>query len=154
MASATRDYIALRHRIELEVRQKRIAVVAALETAERVRNGIVPAAQQIAQLADGSHESGEVALLPKLEPLRLLNDALAAEAHSIATVRKTVAELERSIGPKIEPTTVAKTPSAGLHYDRAKISRVDILPASFLATLWPLIVPPSRRNLLYRGIVD
>jgi cobalt-zinc-cadmium efflux system outer membrane protein len=117
MACAAREYIALRHRIELEIRQVRISVVAALETAGRVRNGILPAAQQIAQLAEGSHENGEAPLLHKLEALRSLNDALTAEADSIATVRKTVAELERSIGRKIEPIsiTVAQTTSAFLY---------------------------------------
>jgi cobalt-zinc-cadmium efflux system outer membrane protein len=102
LACATREYIALRQRIELEIRQARISVVDALETAGRIRNGILPAALRIVELAKASFEHDETPLRHKWETLRSLLDARNAEADSIATVRKTVAELERSVGRKIE----------------------------------------------------
>ena len=101
-ALATREYIALRHRIELEIRQARISAVAALETLKRVRNSMLPAAPLIAQSADEPQENDEAQQLHKLEDLRRLNDALNAEADAITAVRKTAAELERSIGHRIQ----------------------------------------------------
>jgi cobalt-zinc-cadmium efflux system outer membrane protein len=101
-ALATREYIALRHRIELEIRQARISAVAALETLKRVRKHMLPAAPLIAGSAERSQENDEAQQLHKLEDLRRLNDALNAEADAITAVRKTVAELERSIGHRIQ----------------------------------------------------
>jgi cobalt-zinc-cadmium efflux system outer membrane protein len=98
---ATRNYLALRDRIELEVRESRLLLVQARESLRRLRTEILPAFQEAIGLAEKSYGNGDSPYLGVLEANRQIFDSRVREAEASAAVRRATAELERSIGRKL-----------------------------------------------------
>lgn len=95
---ATRDYLALRDRVELEVRVSHTVLQQAIASVNLIRVRIVPMAQDEIGLARKAFEAGNVSYLSTLEATRQLYDARLREIESQAAAVTAQAELNRSIG--------------------------------------------------------
>lgn len=106
---AARQYITVRDRIVLEVREAHTRLAQAQESHEQWQKGILPPLEDSARLAERSYAAGNVTYLFVLENNRKLFDARLKAATAAADVRRARAELERSVGQRLEaaPPTVS-----------------------------------------------
>lgn len=100
----------VRDRIILEVREAHARLLQAREDLTAWRERIVPGLDQTVALAERSYENGETSLLQVLETSRQLLDARAHEAQAAANLRRAWAELERSIGQRIDRVAATSGP--------------------------------------------
>lgn len=99
---AARQYLAARDRIVLEVREARTRLIQAQESHEQWQRNILPEIEESARLAEESHAAGNATFLFVLEASRKLSDARLKTATAGADVRRAHAELERSVGQRLE----------------------------------------------------
>ncbi len=99
---AARQYITVRDRIVLEVREAHTRLTQAQESHEQWQKNILPPLEDSARLAEKSYAAGNVARLFVLEMDRKLSDARLKAATAAADVRRARAELERSVGQRLE----------------------------------------------------
>jgi outer membrane protein, heavy metal efflux system len=95
-----RLYLALKQRVAFEVQEARQLLLQAQAGLTRLSVDVLPALQKTASLAQQQYEKGEVAYLFVLEQSRGLVDAELRLADSEAVVRRSIAQLERSVGSK------------------------------------------------------
>jgi cobalt-zinc-cadmium efflux system outer membrane protein len=98
---AARQYIAVRHRIGLEVQESYRQVLQARETLESIRGRILPQIEQDISIAQKSYAAGDMAYLFVLETSRRLYDARLQDADASAALRRATAQLERAVGRKL-----------------------------------------------------
>ncbi len=111
---ATRQYITVRDRIVLEVREAHTRVAQARESHEQWQKHILPPLEQSAQMVEKSYAAGNVPYLFVLENNRKLADARLKAATANADLRRAHAELERSVGRRLESPS---TTSAALNHE-------------------------------------
>lgn len=99
---AARQYITVRDRIALEVREAHTRLAQAQESHEQWQKNILPPLEEAARLAEKSYAAGNVAYLFVLETDRKFSDARLKAATAAADVRRARAELERSVGRRLE----------------------------------------------------
>ncbi len=102
-----RQYITVRDRIVLEVREAHTRLAQAQESHEQWQKHILPPLEESARLAEKSYADGNVAYLFVLEASRKLSDARFKAAAAEADVRRARAELERSVGQRLETNSSA-----------------------------------------------
>ena len=95
-----RLYLALKQRVAFEVQEARQLLLQAQAGLTRLSVDVLPALRKTASLAQQQYEKGEVAYLFVLEQSRWLVDAELRLADSEAVVRRSIAQLERSVGSK------------------------------------------------------
>ncbi len=95
-----RLYLALKQRVAFEVQEARQLLLQAQAGLSRLNAEVLPALRKTASLAQQQYEKGEVAYLFVLEQTRGLVDAELRLADSEAVVRRSLAQLERSVGSK------------------------------------------------------
>ena len=98
---ATLAYLALRDRIELEVREARLQLVQARESVNTIRSDVLPGAQEVIRLAEKAYADGDASYLFVLEATRQIYDVRQREAESLAAARRARAQLERAVGRKL-----------------------------------------------------
>lgn len=98
---ASRQYVALRQRVDAEVVQACAAFEQARESLARWHERIVPAARNVADASRRAYESGDVSFLGVLEATRLWRDATLREIDLAAAARQAAAELDRSVGTRV-----------------------------------------------------
>jgi len=98
---ATRQYLAQRQRVDLEVTESRAALVQALQSMRDWRERVLPPAAAAVEGSRKALEAGDASNLFVLETTRQYVDAQLREVDQEATVRRSWAELERSVGTKI-----------------------------------------------------
>lgn len=99
-----RRYVKLRDSVTLEVRQAHTRLMQAQEGLSVWSEQVVPQANRAVDSARNALEEDSVSLLLVLETTRQLFDAQQRELQSAADVRRTVAELERSVGRRLLET--------------------------------------------------
>jgi cobalt-zinc-cadmium efflux system outer membrane protein len=111
---AVRQQRTLRDRVILEVREAHARLAQAREDLVAVRTRVLPALEEAVQLAERSYRGGETQLVMVVETNRQLLDARIREAQSASDLRRARAELERSVGRRLEsaaPPTPATRPA-------------------------------------------
>ena len=98
--AASRQYLNLKQRVAFEVYEARELLVQAQELLARLREQVLPPLRQTAVLAEQQYQEGDVSYLFVLEQSRGLVDAELRVADAEAAVRRSVAQLERSVGTK------------------------------------------------------
>lgn len=99
---AARQYITVRDRIVLEVREAHTRLAQAQESHDQWQTHILPQLEESARLAEKSYAAGNVTYLFVLENNRKVSDARLKAAIAAADVRRARAELERSVGQRLE----------------------------------------------------
>jgi cobalt-zinc-cadmium efflux system outer membrane protein len=98
---ATRQYLAQRQRVDLEVSESRAALLQALDSLRDWRERVLPPAAAAVEGSKSALEAGDASNLFVLEMTRQYVDAQLREADQEAAVRRSWAELERSVGTRI-----------------------------------------------------
>lgn len=98
---ASRQYVALRHQISLEVREAYRQIIQSRETLETVRKRILPQIRNDISISERAYAAGDVAYLFVLETSRRLQDAQFQEADALASLRRATSKLERAVGRKL-----------------------------------------------------
>lgn len=96
----TRHYVAVRHRIALEVREAHQRFLEARDAFAVWRGQILPPLEEAVRGAEKAYAAGEVSYLFVLETTRLLLDARLREAEATADLRRAGAQVERSVGKR------------------------------------------------------
>jgi cobalt-zinc-cadmium efflux system outer membrane protein len=99
---ASRRYRAVRNRIGLEVRESHAEYQKARGTLGAFRSEVVPALAAAHEGARRAHEAGGTSLGPVLEAEERLGRARLEEFRAEAALRRARAQLERSVGRKLE----------------------------------------------------
>jgi len=98
---ATHAYLALRARIEQEVRTARLELAQAREALDHVRSRLLPEMRRTIELAEKAYAAGDTSYLDSLIAGRRLYDIQQQEASALAAARRSEAELERSVGRRL-----------------------------------------------------
>jgi len=106
---AARHYSTLRDRIILEVREAHTRLAQAQESLEQWQAEILPPLEESVRQSRKAYELGESSLLVALENARRLEDGRAKAAVARADVHRAAAELERSLGGTLRPTTLEES---------------------------------------------
>ena len=113
---AVRQQATLRDRIILEVRESHAKVLQARENLQTLHSQIRPALEEAVILAERSYRAGQAPLVQVLDASRQLLDARIREAQVASDLRRARAELERSVGRRLDtlksttrPTTAPAT---------------------------------------------
>jgi outer membrane protein, heavy metal efflux system len=114
---ATRQQATLKDRIILEVREAHEKALQAEENLQTLHSQIRPALEEAVTLAERSYQAGQAPLVQVLDASRQLLDARIREAQVASDLRRARAELERSVGrrldtlkpPSTRPTTAPAT---------------------------------------------
>ncbi len=98
MEQAARQYLAVKHRLALEVQEAQTNYFAAQQALTLCRSEWLPTATAAASQAQKAYAAGEVSHLFVLEINRQLLDVRRREAEATANLRRATARLQRSIG--------------------------------------------------------
>lgn len=102
LQQVNRQYTALRDQIELEVRTAATQVQQAAEQRQLIDDQILPTLVEAQELARRNYEIGGVPFFLVLQTTSQLVDAQLSRQDAEASERRAIAELERSIGRRIE----------------------------------------------------
>jgi cobalt-zinc-cadmium efflux system outer membrane protein len=97
---AALQYLALRDRVEREVREARAQLEQASEALRRLRGEISPAAERALRLAEKAHAAGDISSLDVLVVRQPLLESRLREVEAEAACRRAIIELERSLGTR------------------------------------------------------
>lgn len=103
LEKAILQYATVRERIAMEVREAHLRTVQARESLDQWNGQILPGLRENVSRAELAFAAGEVSYLFVLESSRRLADARVREAVSRVDFRRAVAELERSVGQRLDP---------------------------------------------------
>jgi cobalt-zinc-cadmium efflux system outer membrane protein len=98
---AAHQYVAVRHRIALEVEEAYTQLVEARQSLASWRDQIVPRIEEDIRISQKAYAAGDVAYLFVLETSRRLTDARLREVEANAALLRATAQLERAVGRKI-----------------------------------------------------
>jgi cobalt-zinc-cadmium efflux system outer membrane protein len=98
---AARQYMALRQRIVLEVKESCGQLLQARQSLDSLRGQIIPQIEEEIRISQKAFAAGDVAYLFVLETSRKITDARLGEAEASAAVLRATAQLERAVGRKI-----------------------------------------------------
>lgn len=99
---ADRQYVTVRDRVTLEVRTAYAQLEQAQQNLQLVRGEILPLLSQTNELARRNFENGGATYFLILQTTGQYLDARMRELQLIADLRRAIAELERSVGRKVE----------------------------------------------------
>lgn len=100
---AASQYVATRQRIALDVREAHARLQQASESLKQWQQTILPPLQTAIQDAENAYAAGNVTYLFVLETQRRWLDAQLKTAQAAADLRRARAELERSVGQRLQP---------------------------------------------------
>jgi cobalt-zinc-cadmium efflux system outer membrane protein len=101
---AARHYIAVRHRIAMEVRQTYEQLAQAQVSLQSWRRVILPQVEEEIRISERAYSAGQVSYLFVLETSRRLADVRMQDSDTAAAVRRARAELDRAVGRRISET--------------------------------------------------
>lgn len=104
------NYAAVRNQIDLEVRESYTKLRQANDDLEQWRKNILPPLEEAVRQAQKSYEVGEMSLLLVHENSRQLLSARVRQAEVAADFRRARAELERSVGHRLEAKEETEMP--------------------------------------------
>jgi cobalt-zinc-cadmium efflux system outer membrane protein len=94
-------YAALRVQVESETAAAAKRLEQAVAGLDRLRQGLLPAAEQAVLLAEKAHENGDISYLELQTARRPLLDLQLREGVAVAATRRAKAELDRAVGRKL-----------------------------------------------------
>jgi outer membrane protein, heavy metal efflux system len=97
---ASRQYLALKQRVALEVAESRAQLAQARDSLRQIEADILPPLERALARADDQYKNGEVAYLFVLEQTRGLVDARLRLIDTEAAIRHADAQLQRSVGSR------------------------------------------------------
>jgi cobalt-zinc-cadmium efflux system outer membrane protein len=92
----------VRDRIVLEVNQALTQYLQAQENLDILREGILPQLEDAVERAEEAYGAGNISFLLVLETTRRLLETRLSEVEADASLRRARAELERSVGRRLE----------------------------------------------------
>jgi cobalt-zinc-cadmium efflux system outer membrane protein len=98
---AARQYIAISHRVALEVREAYTQLAQARASLDLWRARVLPPIEEDIRRAERAYAAGDVSYLFVLETTRRLTDARLREAELKAALERATAQLEHSIGRRL-----------------------------------------------------
>jgi cobalt-zinc-cadmium efflux system outer membrane protein len=98
---AARQYLAVRHRIILDVREAYDQLLQSRQSLDSFRGQILPQIEEEVRISQKSYAAGEVPYLFVLETSRKITDTRLREAEATAALLRATAQLERAVGRKI-----------------------------------------------------
>ena len=102
LQKAGHRYAALRDQVAMEVRQAFARYQQAEQNIKAWRNQMKVPLEMTVDQANKAYAAGETSMLPVLDATWNLFDAKRREAESVAALRRAVAELERSLGGRLD----------------------------------------------------
>jgi len=99
---ASRLYIALRQKVDLEVSEAYEALRLAVDVRAAVAESVVPSFERAAAGARQAYEAGDTSYLSLVEAERQLVDARLRLADAEAEVRMASAQLDRAVGTRVD----------------------------------------------------
>jgi cobalt-zinc-cadmium efflux system outer membrane protein len=106
---AARRHRTLVDRVILDVREAAVRYAQARDDLRAWRGRILPALAEVVELASRAYENGETPLVQALDTNRQLLDGRVREAQLVADLRRARAELERSVGRRLDVSPVSAT---------------------------------------------
>lgn len=100
---AARQYLAIRQRIALDIREASVRLQQARDSLNRWQQTILPPLAASVRDAENAYAAGNVTYLYVLESQRRQLDARLKSAQAAADLRRARAELERSVGHRLNP---------------------------------------------------
>ena len=97
---ASRQYLALKQRVALEVAEAREQVAQAQDALKRLREDVLPPFERAVAVAENQYKTGDVAYLLVLEQTRGLIDTQIRLIDAETAIRRAQAQLERSVGAR------------------------------------------------------
>jgi outer membrane protein, heavy metal efflux system len=97
---AARTYLALKQRVALEVAEAREQFVQAQDALKRLRDDTLPPLERAVAVAENQYKTGDVAFLFVLEQTRGLVDTQVRVIDAETAIRRSQAQLERSVGSR------------------------------------------------------
>jgi cobalt-zinc-cadmium efflux system outer membrane protein len=97
---AARQYVAVRHRIAIEVEEAYTQLLEARQSLDTWQHQIIPQIKEEIRISERAYSAGEVPYLFVLETSRQLTDAQLHEADASAALLRARAQLERAVGRK------------------------------------------------------
>ncbi len=91
-------YAALRVQVESETATAATRLRQAVEALQRMRQGLLPAAEQAVGLAEKAYENGDISYLDRQTARRPFLDLQLREGAAVAAARRAKAELDRAVG--------------------------------------------------------
>jgi cobalt-zinc-cadmium efflux system outer membrane protein len=91
-------YAALQIQVEWEVRTAVTRLQQAMAALSRVREELLPAAEQAVRLAEQAYDDGNISYLDVQTTRRPFLDLRLREGPAVAAVRRARAELDRAVG--------------------------------------------------------
>ena len=101
LEQAARQYVAVRHRLTLEVQEAYNRYVLVHKEFEIWHTDIVPSLEEAVEQAQKAYIAGEKSYLFVLETMRQLSEARMRKAELAADLRRAAAQLDYSVGKKI-----------------------------------------------------
>jgi len=105
MERAAWNYLGTRQRITMEVREAQVKYEQASEAFQGWSTKLVPALEDLVRRSEKAYELGEMLPLAVQENARQLLVGRVREAELAAELRRTRAELERSVGTQLNPAS-------------------------------------------------
>jgi cobalt-zinc-cadmium efflux system outer membrane protein len=84
--------------VESETAAAATRLKQAVEALQRMRQGLLPAAEQAVRLAEKAYESGDISYLDLQTARRPFLDLQLREGAAVAAARRAKAELDRAVG--------------------------------------------------------
>lgn len=111
---ASRQFITIRNQIVMEVEANHALAVQATENLLSVREDLLPQVQETVDLAERNYLEGGTSYFLVLETTSQYLSARARELQLAADLRRSVAELERSVGHRLAPRSLPAAPAIQL----------------------------------------
>jgi cobalt-zinc-cadmium efflux system outer membrane protein len=97
---ASRQYLAIKQRVALEVAEAREQVAQAQDALKRLHEDVLPPFERAVAVAENQYKTGDVAYLFVLEQTRGLIDTQIRVIDAETAVRRAQAQLERNVGSR------------------------------------------------------
>jgi len=149
---AARQYVTVRDQVTLEVRTAHTQMEQAQQNLNLVRTGILPALQQVQELARRNYENGGAPYFLVLQTTSQYLDARSREIQLEADLRRAIAELERGVGMKV-PRRESSVPSGVSPESRVQspeIRNAQLVPPATVTPIrtagWRATQPSDRQE--------
>jgi len=110
LEKAARHYVAVRDKIVQEVREAHIRFSQASESYERWQKFVLPPMEEAGRQAEKAFQGGDISFLQVLETSRKITEAKSRAISADTDMSRAAAELERSIGKRLQNEKKGEAP--------------------------------------------
>jgi cobalt-zinc-cadmium efflux system outer membrane protein len=101
LEQASHNYVAIRQRVALTVSEAYTRYETALKSYELWNSSVLPSLEEAVKLSQNSYGTGDISYLPVLEATRQMLDAKLRKSEVEAELRRSVSQLNFSLGKKV-----------------------------------------------------